>query len=252
LEAEPPPDQPDKPAANDTQVASATGTGTGTGTQQGTSSSSPSEQNAPKQGSAPQTASANGSAPEQGTDTRPAAVEPPKPATFEAVFVGDSGAEIEVGGKRVGKTPDAKLANLTIGKTYAFTVTRAGYKRFSGKFRSEGETELEVPFELEKEEPAPAPERTVTRQPSPDKSTRSSSRPVAKGKLACSSRPAGAQIWVDGKNTGRQTPVALGNPLLLPVGSRSVVFKLGGKQSKPQKVTISEGDVAKLINVPLE
>jgi hypothetical protein len=177
-------------------------------------------------------------------------VEPPTPTTFEAVFVGDSGAEIQVGGKTVGKTPDAKLANLTIGKTYAFTVTRAGYKRYSGKFRSEGETEVQVPFELEKEEPAP--ERTVSRQSSPEKSTRSSSRSVAKGKLACSSRPPGAQIWVDGKNTGRQTPVALGNPLLLPVGSRTVVFKLGGKQSKPQKVTISEGDVAKLINIPLE
>jgi len=252
LEAEPPPDETDKPAANDPQVASATGTGTGTGTQEGTPSGSPSEQNAPKKDPAPQTASATGSIPEPGTDTKPAAVEPPKPTTFEAVFVGDSGAEIEVAGKRVGKTPDAKLANLTIGKTYAFTVTRAGYKRFSGKFRSEGDTEVEVPFELEKEEPAPAPERTVSKQSSQEKSTRSSSRSVAKGKLACSSRPPGAQIWVDGKNTGRQTPVALGNPLLLPVGSRSVVFKLGGKQSKPQKVTISEGDVAKLINIPLE
>ncbi|WP_375772699.1 protein kinase [Archangium gephyra] len=251
LEAEPPPDQPDKPAANDSQVASATGTGTGTGTQEGSPSGSPSEQGAPKEEPAPQTASATGSAPEQGTGTKPEAVEPPKPTTFEAVFVGDSGAEIEVGGKRVGKTPDAKLANLTIGKTYAFTVSRAGYKRFSGKFRSEGDTEVQVPFELQKEEPAPAPERTVSRQSSPEKSTRSS-RSTAKGKLACSSRPPGAQIWVDGKNTGRQTPVALGNPLLLPVGSRSVVFKLGGKQSKPQKVNISEGDVAKLINIPLE
>jgi serine/threonine protein kinase len=250
LEAEPPPDQPDKPAANDPQVASATGTGTGTG--QGTPSGTQSEPGAPKQDPAAQTASATGTTPEQGTGTRPAAVEPPKPTTFEAVFVGDSGAEIEVAGKRVGKTPDAKLANLTIGKTYAFTVTRAGYKRFSGKFRSEGETEVEVPFELQKEEPAPAPERTVAKQSSQEKSTRSASRAVAKGKLACSSRPPGAQIWVDGKNTGRQTPVALGNPLLLPVGSRTVVFKLGGKQSKPQKVTISEGDVAKLINVALE
>ncbi|HEX5747812.1 MAG TPA: protein kinase [Archangium sp.] len=253
LEAEPPPDQPEKPAATDTQVASATGTGTGTGTgtSAGTPSDSQTEPSAPAQDPAPQTASATGSTPEQGTGTPPAAEEPPKPTTFAAVFVGDSGAEIEVAGKRVGKTPDAKLANLTIGKTYAFTVTRAGFKRYSGKFRSEGDTEVQVPFELEKEEPAPErPERTVSKS-SPEKSTRSS-RSVAKGKLACSSRPPGAQIWVDGKNTGRQTPVALGNPLLLPVGSRTVVFKLGGKQSKPQKVTISEGDVAKLINIPLE
>ncbi|HYO60071.1 serine/threonine-protein kinase [Archangium sp.] len=242
LKAEPPPEQPDKPAANDPQVASATETGTGTGTREATPSGSQPQENAPKEEPAPRTASATDTGPQPGT-----------PTAFHAVFVGDSGAEVKVGGKRVGKTPDAKLANLTIGKTYTFTVTRAGYKRYSGKFRSNGETEVQVPFELEKEAPLSASERTVTRLSSPPKNTSSkSSSRAAKGKLACSSRPPGAQIWVDGKNTGRETPVALGNPLLLPVGSRTVVFKLGGKQSKPQKVTISEGDVAKLINVPIE
>ncbi|WNG35943.1 protein kinase [Archangium violaceum] len=255
LVAEPPPDQPEKPVANDTQVANATGTGTGTGAQSGTPSGSLPEENAPKEVPAPQTASAAGT----GTGTSPAAEEPPKPTTFEAVFVGSAGAEIEVGGKRVGKTPDARLANLTIGKTYSFTVSRAGYKSYTGKFRSDGDTEVKVPFELEKEAPAPVAERPVTKPPPSPKSSSGSTkapppppRAVAKGKLACSSRPAGAQIWVDGKNTGRETPVALGNPLILPVGSRTVVFKLGGKQSKPQKVEISEGEVAKLINIPVE
>ncbi len=72
------------------------------------------------------------------------------------------------------------------------------------------------------------------------------------GKLAASTKPAGAQIWVDGKYTGRDTPVAIGNPLLLPVGARKVVFKLGNKQTKPQTVTITEADVAKLIGVPID
>ncbi|QRK05373.1 protein kinase [Archangium violaceum] len=254
LVAEPPPDQP---VANDTQDANATGTGTGTGTgaQSDTSSGSLSAENDPKELPDSQTASAADTGTGTGTGTSPAAEDPPKPTTFEAVFVGNVGAEVAVGGKRVGKTPDARLANLTVGKTYSFTASRAGYKSYSGKFRSDGDTEVQVPFELEKEEPPPAPERQVTRQTS--RSSSGSSKPppprvVAKGKLACSSRPAGAQIWVDGKNTGRMTPVALGNPLLLPVGSRTVVFKLGGKQSKPQKVDISEGDVAKLINIPIE
>ncbi|PTL76080.1 serine/threonine-protein kinase [Vitiosangium sp. GDMCC 1.1324] len=261
LDAEPP---PDKPAATDTHVASATGTGTGTatGTGTGTGDAPPNgtqpTETPPKQEPASQTASATGTGTGTGTDTPPAAVEPPKPTTFAAVFVGDSGAEVEVAGKRVGRTPDAKLANLTIGKSYSFTVSRAGYKSYSGKFRSDGETEVQVPFELEKEEPPPTPERQATKPPSTPKNSGSSKAPAppparaAKGKLACSSRPAGAQIWVDGKNTGRETPVALGNPLILPVGSRTVVFKLGGKQSKPQKVNITEGDVAKLINIPVE
>jgi hypothetical protein len=164
--------------------------------------------------------------------------------------VGEVGAEVEVDGKRMGRTPDVKLANLSIGKTYTFTIKRTGYKSYSGEFRSDGETEVKVPFELEKEGPHPT---AIKQSPSPKNTGRKSlSARGAKGKLACSSRPPGAQIWVDGKNTGRKTPVALGNPLLLPVGNRTVVFKLGGKQSKPQKVTISEGDVAKLINIPLE
>ncbi|HEX8438134.1 PEGA domain-containing protein, partial [Archangium sp.] len=93
--------------------------------------------------------------------------------------------------------------------------------------------------------PQPAPKNPVTKVSNTPKST-------AKGKLACSSRPLGAQIWVDGKYTGRDTPAALGNPVILPVGNHTVIFKMGGKQSKPQQVKISEGDMAKLINVPVE
>jgi hypothetical protein len=227
LEAEPPADQPDSPTADDAQVATGTGTGTPSGTPSG---SQP-----------PETA---------------AVQEPPKPTQFAAVFVGEAGAEVEVDGKRVGTMPNVKVADLSIGKTYAFSVKRAGYKTFSGKIRSKGETEVEVPFELEKEEPPPAPEprQVAKQQPAPKTTTPPPAKPsrVAKGKLACSSRPLGAQIWVDGKYTGRDTPAALGNPLLLPVGSHSVVFKMDGKQSKPQTVNITEGGIAKLVNIPIE
>jgi hypothetical protein len=173
------------------------------------------------------------------------------------LFVGEPGAEIEVDGKRAGKTPDAKLADLSIGKSYSFTAKRAGYKTYSSKFRSEGETEVKVAFSLEKEAPpAPPPERQAMKKapepkPAVVKASASASR-AAKGKLACSSKPLGAQIWVDGKYTGRDTPAAFGNPVLLPVGSHTIVFKIGSKQSKPQKVNITEGDMAKLINIAVE
>jgi eukaryotic-like serine/threonine-protein kinase len=190
----------------------------------------------------------------------PPPAEPAKPTLFSAVFVGTPGAEVAVGGKSVGKTPDAKLANLTIGKTYDFKATRAGYKPFSGQFRSNGEEQVQVPFELEKEAPAPPP--AVVERPAPVPKEKPAPAPkvvptktavsAAKGKLACSSRPLGAQIWVDGKNTGRETPVSLGNALVLPVGTHSVVFKLGAQQSKPQTVKITEDGIEKLINVQLE
>ena len=207
--------------------------------------------------SSPTTAAATGTEPR--TDTAsptPPQEEAPKPTLFSAVFVGTPGAEVAVGGKSAGKTPEAKLANLTIGKTYEFKATRAGYKSFSGQFRSDGEEQVRVPFELEKEAPPPAQvvERPVApkvNNPKPPPSP----KPVvssAKGKLACSSRPLGAEIWVDGKNTGRKTPAALGNALVLPVGTHTVVFKLDGKQSKPQTVKIADGELEKLINVQLE
>lgn len=254
LEAEPPADQPDKPAAQDSHVAS---TGTGTGTQAATQGSAPAQQ-APVQTASTGTGTgttATGTG--TGPSTPPAPEAPPKPTTFAAVFVGEpGGTEVEVDGKSAGKTPNAKLANLTIGKTYSFTARRSGYKSYTHTFRSDGETEVKVPFELEKEEPPPPPPEHQAVKSAPVRSTPkpapSPPKATVKGKLACSTKPPGAQIWVDGKSTGRETPVALGNPLLLPVGSRTVVFKIGGKQSKPQKVNITEGDVAKLINIPIE
>ncbi|WP_257462371.1 serine/threonine-protein kinase [Archangium lipolyticum] len=263
LDAEPPADAPDKPAGGDSQVAAAgTGTGTGTGPQTGqtgTPSDSQQPEDAPDEKDEPQTASATGTGTGTGTGTPSAPEQPAKPTTFAAVFVGEAGAEIEVDGKRVGKTPDAKLSDLSIGKSYSFTVKRAGYKPFSSKFRSEGETEVKVAFALEKEQPpAPPPERpaVVKKTPEPKpavvKASAAAPRTTAKGKLACSSKPLGAQIWVDGKYTGRDTPAAFGNPVILPVGSHTVVFKLDGKQSKPQKVNITEGDMAKLINIAVE
>jgi serine/threonine protein kinase len=256
LDAEPPADAPDKPAGSDSQVAAArteTGTGTGTGPQGDSPSGTQDPEKAPDEKNEPQTASVTGT----GTGTPSAPAQPARPTTFAAVFVGEPGAEIEVDGKRVGKTPDAKLANLSIGKNYSFSVKRAGYKPYSSKFRSEGEAEVKVAFSLEKEEPpAPPPERQVVKKtPEPKQAVVKASSPsarAAKGKLACSSKPLGAQIWVDGKYTGRDTPAAFGNPVLLPVGSHTVVFKIGSKQSKPQKVNITEGDMAKLINIAVE
>lgn len=179
----------------------------------------------------------------------------PASLTFKAVFQGVAGAEVRVEGRWVGRTPKASLGELTVGRDYAFTVRRAGYKPFSGHFRAERPGEAEVAFVLEKEgrrkpvEPRRLAEVPATREkPEPEKISVAESQ----GQLACSTKPAGAQIWVDGRNTGRETPVALSNPLLLPVGARQVVFRLHGKQSKPVTVAIKENEVTKLLNVSIE
>jgi hypothetical protein len=181
--------------------------------------------------------------------TPPKQTEPETPKTFMAVFEGDSGAEIQVDGKSVGQTPNAKAQNLAIGKTYKFVARRSGYKPYTGEFSYDGNPELKVDFALEKEQPKEPkePPKTVehTRPPPPKAA-------VKLGKFAASTKPAGAQIWVDNKYSNRDTPVAIGNPLMLPVGNHKIVFKLGGKSTKPQVVNITDSEVAKLINVPIE
>ena len=73
-----------------------------------------------------------------------------------------------------------------------------------------------------------------------------------KGKLACASKPAGAEVWVDGKYTGKKTPVAISSALELAAGKHKVVFKLNGKSSSPQEIVIQANQtfVLKGVEIP--
>lgn len=192
---------------------------------------------------------------EPGQTEPPAAAPTPAPAQVAAVFEGDNGAEIAVNGERLGRVPGARLANLEVGKTYSFTAKLAGYKPYSGEFKADGSTpQVTVAFEMTKEAP-PEPVANVRppqATPKPPPAPRPPKAPKVMGKFACSTKPAGADIYVDGKKTNRQTPVTLGSPLMLPVGKRKISFKLNGKTTKPVVVDITENNVAKLVNVPIE
>ncbi len=72
------------------------------------------------------------------------------------------------------------------------------------------------------------------------------------GKLICSTTKAGAEVIVDGQPVGARTPVVLSNPVVLPVGKHSVSFRLNGRTSRAQDVTITEDVPSRLINVPVE
>ena len=187
--------------------------------------------------------------------------DPPTPSKrYLARFASEvNGVEVQVDGKSAGKTPNAERGNLLVGRMYTVTARRPGYRPYSGTFSTLSSADLEVPLRLEKQ--APAAQRPVAddeaRAPThvlatPVGNGSASARSGSKGKLACSTNPAGAEIWVDSHPTGRQTPAALQNPLLLSLGTHTVVFKIGGKKSEPQRVTISEKEVAKLVNVPVE
>lgn len=177
----------------------------------------------------------------------------PLPKTFNARFdAAEAGIEVSVEGDEAGTTPDAELSKLIVGKTYHFTAKRAGYKTRSGTFSSPDGSDVLIPVDLDK---APAPvashePRHVHHAAAPPVTRPSRSRVM--GRLAASTHPAGAEIYVDNRATGRHTPVAPGSPLLIPVGPHQISFRLGSKRSPVQKVVIDENETTKLINVPLE
>jgi serine/threonine protein kinase len=168
---------------------------------------------------------------------------PPEPATFAASFTSDPpGAEVKLEGKTVGTTPRARASRLAMGKEYRYTARLAGYRPYESSFEGNGDPEVVVRFQMERE-----PAREVRRSPKPPPAAAR-----AKGKLACSSNPAGAEVIVDGKPTGRQTPVPIAKPLELTVGTHRISFRLGGKTSKVHTVEIQEDKVEVLRGIPVE
>ena len=178
-----------------------------------------------------------------------AQTEEPAPVPFSVRFTSKpSRAEVKLEGKLLGYTPKARASNLSPDREYRFTARLPGYRLFEGSFRGSGKPEVEVEIKLVKESARESP-----RERERERARQSRVAAVrAKGKLACSSNPAGADVIVDGKPTGRQTPIPIAKPLELPVGTHKVVFRLGGKQSKPQSVVIPENDVVTLRNVAVE
>jgi hypothetical protein len=174
------------------------------------------------------------------------------PATFTARFVSSvPNVEISLGDRAIGVTPRAQAPNLEVGKSYRFTAHKDGFKPYQGEFTATSAGELEVAVAL-LEEPRRARESSSDRDSTKRSASAQSRRKIVTGGLACSTRPAGAEVLVDGKPTGRITPVALGHPLMVPVGNRAIQFKMDGKKSTPRIVEIKEGEVARLVNVPVE
>ena len=96
--------------------------------------------------------------------------------------------------------------------------------------------------------PQPPPPASPSKPPpaSPSKSPPAPpSKPLPKapskvsGKVVISTEPSGAEIWVNGQKTAYRTPRSFSNPLLLPEGRHTLLFKAGGRQSAPQEVHVT-------------
>ncbi|MDP3238769.1 MAG: pilus assembly protein N-terminal domain-containing protein [Myxococcales bacterium] len=63
----------------------------------------------------------------------------------------------------------------------------------------------------------------------------------AMGLLKIASNPIGADVIIDGKATGRRTPVLPSDPLEVPVGRHTIQFEWNGKKSAIQTLDVIEG-----------
>lgn len=157
---------------------------------------------------------------------------------------------MSVDGKEIGRTPDARIEGLVVGRRYDVVAVREGFRPTRTELVGDGAvSEVQVSLLLDKESARPSPRKAGL---PPTAKPPASPASKAKGKLACGTQPAGAEVWVDGKDTHRQTPVSLSQPLLLPVGPHQVTFRLRDKQSGPHEVEVVEDEVVMLRNIPLE
>ena len=71
------------------------------------------------------------------------------------------------------------------------------------------------------------------------------------GTLACTSTPLGADIIIDGRSTGRRTPVPFGSAIELPAGKHKLTLKAGSR-SVTATIEIREGEVTTIRNAALQ
>lgn len=72
------------------------------------------------------------------------------------------------------------------------------------------------------------------------------------GRFACATKPLGAEVWIDGQNTGEKTPISMSKAIPLKVGRHLVVFRRDGKRSGPHEIEVREGEIAKLTGIIVE
>ena len=56
-----------------------------------------------------------------------------------------------------------------------------------------------------------------------------------------------AEVFIDGKSTGRKTPILPTGPLEVSAGKHKLSFKLNGKMSAPIEIVVTEGENAAVI-----
>jgi hypothetical protein len=142
-----------------------------------------------------------------------------------------AGAEVRVDGKVVGTSP-VTTGPLDPGPYHPVIATLDGYApaRRAAKLDPTGTTEVSLFFEMEAPrlaEAAPVPSAAV-------------------GYLTAATKPA-ARLTIDGRDTGRWTPVPAANPIALPPGAHTLLFETADGRKLEEQFEIEPGKTSRVI-----
>ncbi|MBX7114070.1 MAG: protein kinase [Myxococcaceae bacterium] len=212
------------------------------------------------------------------SDPEPSLPAAPTPSVFAVKFIcEEQGVEVFIDGKSIGRTPNARAEGLAMDRRHQIQASKKGFQVMNLEVLNvdrkalieqvlvmvpEGGPELKPASRPPRPDPEPTPRpkpraepKTVVRtEPKPEPKAEPKPEPVAvkaKGKFACSTKPPGAEVIINGKPTGQNTPIALSNALELPVGKHKVTFKLDGKTAGPFEINVTQNNIEKLVGVEL-
>jgi serine/threonine protein kinase len=170
-----------------------------------------------------------------------------------------SGALVEIGGRRRGETP-ATLRDVDPAEVRQVSVSLKGYRSAQLPVIWDGEKrEVAVFAALERLERAPASsaprERPGERRAARAKpaAERASERPKdaaprGMGRLITNSEPV-ARVALDGKDSGRWTPISPSQPLDVAAGEHLVTYTDGEGRKAVRSISVTPGETVKVTGV---
>ena len=145
------------------------------------------------------------------------------------------GAEIRLAGRSIGRAP-LTTDLLQPERDYELSASLEGYVGVSRVVRSRGgvtDVTLLLPLQPVAGAAARAEPQTVAAT-------------ASIGYLVTNTRPA-ARVSVDGRETGRWTPVPDGNPIALPAGAHTVVFETADGKRLEETLQIEPGKTTRVV-----
>jgi serine/threonine protein kinase len=171
-----------------------------------------------------------------------------------------SGALVEIRGRRRGETP-MTLRDVDPAEVRQVTVSLKGHRSAQLPVSWDGETrEVAVYAALERLERAPASsaprerpaERRAARAKPAEESgserPRDATRARGMGWLITNSEPV-ARVALDGKDSGRWTPISPSQPLDVPAGEHLVTYTDGEGRKAVRSISVTQGETVKVTGV---